>query len=1472
MFTRTFDWITRTSIRFRWPVIVLALIALVAGAYAATTLNLELLPKIEFPQTVVVVQWPDGESPEQFLDEVTIELENNLSKVAGVVNVESTTGSSFAFIIVRNEFGLDQERVLGDLEEAVTSSDLPDGAEVQVLNFSLSDLPVVVASVSSSELTLPELKALVSDELQPRLSQISDVSEVAVSGGQELPDETVAQETQPAAQPTREPGRLPLVFREGAAAFGIDIEYAQDVTPEVLAQILVEQEATDEQVLTVLNLLPAEVLPYAPAETLALLPVEYMTTLDPALQAELDDLAVEHGGINQYTIDQARAILQGEGVVEATPTPTLEPTPESTAEPASEPAELPEVEPVDLPESWVAAAAQFGQTIATTADITPEAMGAIAGIAPELLQDLTPEMWRALDPAAAAVALGVAQEDLDPALLAELQAIQLAAAGDEPVPVALPESWVAAASQFGQRLATTADITPDAMELLGGAAPELLADLTPEQILAFPPAVQAAMPESYLAGLDAGLQVTLRIIAIRSAQYQAAQEAAAEPTPTPDPARLPAALIQGAQQFGVELEYAYDITPDFARLIGAAGPQATIFLQLLTPDNLRSLQPEVIALLPADFVDSLDADLRAELDELAADFGGAGQLALEEAHAAEEAAAGAPPLTGPWVEPAADGTPSQFETAADILDNPFTAGAPNPAAAFIGFLPTAPQIEDPAAWIQALTPEIIAYLAENEEGFAAALSAGSLRLMSPESLTFLLENFPEAFDPALAEELRLIAAGEIEAFIPEASITRTDGNPAVIITVYKAGDANTVSVAHDVFDALDAYVAESPELSYALAFEQASFIEDSVSGVAREGGLGALFAIIVILIFLSGTVRGKYKPAWRATLVVGVSIPLSVAVAFLMMKIIPATLGVWIHEAAVSSGSDFLRFVSRLFPTSVTLNIMTLSGLTVAIGRVVDDSIVVLENSYRYIQRSEDNVEAIIAATREVAIAIFTSTITTIAVFMPLGLVGGIIGSFFLPFGLTVTYALMVSFFVAIIVVPAMTVVLIRRQDIPEEKETIMQRWYTRPLVWALAHRGVTMLIASVIFIASLFLLVQLPQSFIPSIGEPTVNVSINLPNGTTMQETDSLVGEFEAGLTEIAGLETFQSEIGSGGGFEAFFGGGGVSQNLANVTITLDDLDELQPVTLEVRHLAETTFGADNTTVSAASQTGFSGFSLILVGESMEQLTPWVDDVKQVLATIDQDGNGEPDIVNISSSIDNAGANGASNIIRVDGRTAIDFSAELETDNTLGVTQAAMEAIAEIEMLPNGVEVTEGFESEQQTQGFADMIKAIGYSVIIVYLIMALSFRSLIHPFTILFSLPFALVGASIALFITNSILGISAMIGLMMLVGVVVTNAIVLLELVQQLRRRGEPAKQALVEGGRTRLRPIWMTALTAVLALLPLAASREAGAVIASELAITVIGGILVSTFLTLVVVPVVYSLFDDVAARFRRKPAV
>ena len=393
-----------------------------------------------------------------------------------------------------------------------------------------------------------------------------------------------------------------------------------------------------------------------------------------------------------------------------------------------------------MPESWIAAAAAAGQTLATTADLDATVAAGIVDFAPQLVADLEPVQWRALSPEVVAIVLPVVEEP-DLVLVAQLTAISNAAAGIEPEPLPLPQEMIDGAAAAGQTLETTADITVESIELLAQFAPQMLAQVPPDLLYALAPAKLAALPADYIASLDAGVQQTIANILTWDAVYQASlvetpeepaeTEATATPAPTPepvDPGRLPDILISAAANFGVELENAQDVTPEFMRLIGAAGEQAAAILGLLTPDNLRLLSPEVIALLPADFVASLDAELRAELDELAAEYGGAGQLAIQEAEERAQASADAPALAGIWLEPDPEGNPPLFTTAADILNNQFMPGA----AAFLNVFPSSPNVENPRDWMGALSVEVIQYLAENEEDFVANLDLLIVEMMTPE--------------------------------------------------------------------------------------------------------------------------------------------------------------------------------------------------------------------------------------------------------------------------------------------------------------------------------------------------------------------------------------------------------------------------------------------------------------------------------------------------------------------------------------------------------------------------------------------------------------------------------------------------------------------------------------------------------------------------------------------------------------------
>jgi HAE1 family hydrophobic/amphiphilic exporter-1 len=776
-----------------------------------------------------------------------------------------------------------------------------------------------------------------------------------------------------------------------------------------------------------------------------------------------------------------------------------------------------------------------------------------------------------------------------------------------------------------------------------------------------------------------------------------------------------------------------------------------------------------------------------------------------------------------------------------------------------------------------------------------------------------------------ALQQRATESGEI--FVPEAAVTRTNLSPSLQIVVYKDAEANTVSTYADVERLIQRIDDENDDIVTDVVFEQSTFVEESISGVAREGGLGAVFAIIIILVFLSGGIWARNRrqlvgaamgigfvllliglvatgldaagnnwgdafsqadpvfstllmvgvfagavvlfypgdlpdPAWRATIVIAVSIPLSIMMAFVFMHWFSPFMHNFIEPLAENSG--FFDFILRLFPDQLTLNIMTLSGLTVAVGRVVDDSIVVLENIFRELQRGEDKLQAILDGTRDVSAAIFIATVIAVVVFLPLGLTGGIIGAFFLPFGLAVTYALAGSFIVAVTVVPALVYFFVSVDDIPEEKDIWIAAFYVPVLKWALSSGKTKAFVIFVAFASMIFgfyLLSQRPAAFLPDFGEPQISVSVEMPGSTSIIETNALVKQMEQFITETIDKEeitAIQTTIGGSSGFESFFGGGSVSENQAEIVIGLDvDTDTLDERTVSVREAAESVFGEANVTVSNAADEGFGGFELVVSGP--------IDELVALDPLVIETLNNLEGLTNVSSNISEAVADSAGDptFIRVNLKTAASYSADVETDNTIGIIQEAIDAVKLLPEFPENIEVSQGFDSEVQTQGFNSLPIAMGIAMILMIIILIFTFQSTVYWLALILSIVVVPVGAAVALTITNRVLGISALIGLLMLLGLVVTNAIVLIDRVRSnVTERNMTLYDALVEAGGRRLRPILMTSTATIIALIPLAIGLSEGAIIASELGTVVIGGVVSSTLLTLIVVPVAYSLLTPI----------
>ena len=766
--------------------------------------------------------------------------------------------------------------------------------------------------------------------------------------------------------------------------------------------------------------------------------------------------------------------------------------------------------------------------------------------------------------------------------------------------------------------------------------------------------------------------------------------------------------------------------------------------------------------------------------------------------------------------------------------------------------------------------------------------------------------------PAPAAPVRLGDVATVKiAPAPLTAITRTNGKASIGISVSKAGSGNTVDIANAVAAELPALTRDlGGQATITTVVDQSTFIKDSIRSLLREGLIGAVFAIVVIWVFLR---------SWRSTVIAGLSIPLSVIGALIIL---------W------SRGNS--------------LNILTLGGLTIAIGRVIDDSIVVIENVHRHLQEGDNIRSAAFTGTREVAGAITASTLTTVAVFLPLGFVRGLASEFFRPFALTVTFALLCSLAVALMVVPVVAAWLLSKRQVGhrDEKElTRLQNAYLPALTWALDHKIVTLVAAFAVFAGTMLLSPLLKTNLFDSSGQNTMSIAQTMPPGTSLDATMAAAGKVEAVLKGTPGIEVYQVTGGSTGSLFGAGGGTNAGSNLATFSITTDpdadktaimddvrarvaDLQNAGTITvtgddssmgggmsqLEVRvtaddpavlkaandevlakmktvdGLADVTSNLSEGRPSAtividqakAAEAGvtpatlsqyltliLNGYPLgtvptdagtlpaqVMVGEIA--VPPLPGAVSKALAMIPVPGGDG--LVPLSSIAKVTEVTSPVQVTHVDGARTASITAT-SVENNIGASSSAVTAALDTVQLPQGAT----WELGGATQATNDVFRTLGIAMLIaillVYIIMVATFHSLLNPLILLVSIPFAAVGAVLALVITGTSLGMPSLVGLLMLIGIVVTNAIVLLDLIEQFRRRGMDARTAVIEGGRRRLRPILMTAVATILALIPMALGIGGeGGFLSTPLAIVVIGGLFTSTFLTLVLVPVLYLAFD------------
>ncbi|MEV4177230.1 efflux RND transporter permease subunit [Nonomuraea sp. NPDC049709] len=781
---------------------------------------------------------------------------------------------------------------------------------------------------------------------------------------------------------------------------------------------------------------------------------------------------------------------------------------------------------------------------------------------------------------------------------------------------------------------------------------------------------------------------------------------------------------------------------------------------------------------------------------------------------------------------------------------------------------------------------------------------------------------PKPLKPVKLGEVADITRGLADS----TTITRTDGKTSLGVSVTMTPDGNAVTISHQIREKLPELtkaLGDSSDTQVSVVFDQAPYVEQSIESLTTEGLLGLAFAVLVILVFLLSV---------RSTLVTAVSIPLSVVIALIVL---------W--------AGDY------------SLNMLTLGALTIAVGRVVDDSIVVLENIKRHLAYGEARLQAILTAVREVSGAVTASTLTTVAVFAPIAMVGGMVGELFSPFAITVTVALLASLVVSLTVVPVLAYWFLKTPELTPEQarkqreeaeakelRSPLQRAYLPVLRFATRFKLVTVLIGVAVFVGTMGLAGGLQTNFLDSSGQNTLSLSQRMPVGTDLATTDKAAKQVEGVLSGMDAVETYQVNVGGGNAMQGGAVGGGADR--VSYSVTLKDGADTAKAEQELRDGVAKLSGVGEVTVGGAGGGGFASdtIDVIVRAPDIETLRTATDAVKtamgevsglrdlssnletsapRVEVVVDREeaaerglseaqvgqavaqafrgaplgqitldgrasdlvlrGADAPDdikaiedlklptaggLVKLSSVADVREVAGPTQVTRIDGERSATVSAKAADAGDLGTVTQALTTKLDSVTLASGASYEIGGVSADQADAFADLGLAMLAAIAIVFLIMVATFRSFIQPVILLVSVPFAATGAVGLLVATDTALGVPALIGMLMLIGIVVTNAIVLIDLINQYREQGMGVVEAVIEGGRRRLRPILMTAVATICALTPMALGvTGSGGFISQPLAIVVIGGLISSTLLTLVLVPTLYTMVERAKERMRRTPA-
>ncbi|WP_442310448.1 efflux RND transporter permease subunit [Yaniella sp.] len=771
--------------------------------------------------------------------------------------------------------------------------------------------------------------------------------------------------------------------------------------------------------------------------------------------------------------------------------------------------------------------------------------------------------------------------------------------------------------------------------------------------------------------------------------------------------------------------------------------------------------------------------------------------------------------------------------------------------------------------------------------------------------------------------IQLSEVTEVEQTEAEAeSLSRTNGNEAITLLVLPSNDANFIEVSEQALAEMDEAAQQMGSgTEFTVVFDQAEFIEDAIAGLANEGLWGLALAVLVIFVFLLSI---------RPTIITGITIPLSVLFAFVGM-----------------------------LATGTTVNMMSLAGLMITIGRMVDDSIVVIENIMRHLRQApkgESKAKTITRATGEVSSAVISSTVVTVMVFVPILLVEGMAGELFRPFALTVVLAMVGSTIVALTIVPVLAYWFMRNQRIRGDKAAQMTdtdirvttnwmaRLYRPIIAWTIKSRGTrwtTAVVALGVFVGSVALVPALKVNLLGDTGMNMHAVTYTAPQGSTLQRTSELSRELEEELAEVEQVDTVQADIGGGmmgsgpdqasftlitdpgadqtevatniqatldayfedhpeaGEFQLEAGGGMMGSDTVDIQLealdeadlaeatqtlsaTFEDLDDVARVesdfeaaaqSLEIVPIEEEIADYGMTVPEAmgliASHTTDFPVAEVTIDDTelnvhMDSASPveTVEDIEELdLFGIPLTDIAEVNRVNIAPSV--------STINSV--RTVTISVTPQSTDDVGAATTALYEAIDQA-ALPEGVQAEVGGVAEEIDTTFEQLALAMAAAVLLIYVVLVWLLKSLIQPLVLLVAIPFGATGMILALLVTGTPLGATTLVGMLMLIGIVVTNSIVLMDLINQYRRRDANLDQAIIAGAQNRVRPIIMTAAATIGAMIPPALGLAGqSSFVSAPMSIAVIGGLVASTLITLVIVPVLYRMTEGTAQRLNERQA-